>query len=114
MLLLLSCSYLPSCFYPFACSNAQNQIPFYSLVLVEVGKPFFSIRYLYDILTKASVVKKKIPILICCNKSDKVTARTKEFIRKQMEKEMYGREFICLYIFCIRFIVFCKLQYPLS
>ncbi|MBA0644804.1 hypothetical protein Goklo_028920 [Gossypium klotzschianum] len=45
--------------------------------------------YLYDILTKASVVKKKIPVLICCNKNDKVTAHTKEFIRKQMEKEMY-------------------------
>ncbi|MBA0554436.1 hypothetical protein Golob_013535 [Gossypium lobatum] len=44
--------------------------------------------YLYDILTKASVVKKKIPVLICCNKSDKVTAHTKEFIRKQIEKEM--------------------------
>ncbi|MBA0826792.1 hypothetical protein Goarm_011613 [Gossypium armourianum] len=44
--------------------------------------------YLYDILTKASVVKKKIPVLICCNKSDKVTAHTKEFIRKQIEKEI--------------------------
>lgn len=43
--------------------------------------------YLYDILTKASVVKKKIPILILCNKTDKVTAHTKEFIRKQLEKE---------------------------
>ncbi|KAG4188269.1 Signal recognition particle receptor subunit beta [Gossypium arboreum] len=44
--------------------------------------------YLYDILTKASVVKKKIPVLICCNKSDKVTAHTKVFIRKQIEKEI--------------------------
>lgn len=44
--------------------------------------------YLYDILTSASVVKRKIPILICCNKTDKVTAHTKEFIRKQMEKEI--------------------------
>ncbi|XVF13698.1 hypothetical protein REPUB_Repub08aG0230200 [Reevesia pubescens] len=44
--------------------------------------------YLYDILTKASVVKKKIPVLICCNKSEKVTAHTKEFIRKQLEKEI--------------------------
>ncbi|KAL0004262.1 hypothetical protein SO802_011823 [Lithocarpus litseifolius] len=44
--------------------------------------------YLYDILTKASVVKKKIPVLIVCNKTDKVTAHTKEFIRKQMEKEI--------------------------
>ncbi|GKV14534.1 hypothetical protein SLEP1_g25397 [Rubroshorea leprosula] len=44
--------------------------------------------YLYDILTNASVVKKKIPVLICCNKTDKVTAHTKEFIRKQIEKEI--------------------------
>ncbi|ONK79104.1 uncharacterized protein A4U43_C01F2980 [Asparagus officinalis] len=44
--------------------------------------------YLYDILTKASVVKKKIPILIVCNKSDKVTAHSTEFIRKQLEKEI--------------------------
>lgn len=51
---------------------------------------FFSfIRYLYDLLTKGSVVRKKIPMLILCNKTDKVTAHTKEFIRKQMEKEMY-------------------------
>ncbi|KAB1669884.1 hypothetical protein ES319_1Z002300v1 [Gossypium barbadense] len=166
MLLLLSCSFLPSCFCPFACSNAQNLIPLYSLALVEVVKTvlFYQLRdgsvhqgtitsmepnestivlnsdsnkrkskpvhivdipghsrlrpkldeflpraagivfvvdsleflpncrlaseYLYDILTKASVVKKKIPVLICCNKNDKVTAHTKEFIRKQMEKEI--------------------------
>ncbi|KAJ4848036.1 hypothetical protein Tsubulata_037922, partial [Turnera subulata] len=43
--------------------------------------------YLYDILTKASVVKKKVPLVICCNKTDKVTAHTMEFIRKQLEKE---------------------------
>lgn len=44
--------------------------------------------YLYDILTKASIVKKKIPVLILCNKTDKVTAHSKEFIRKQLEKEI--------------------------
>ncbi|CAN8271154.1 unnamed protein product [Cochlearia groenlandica] len=44
--------------------------------------------YLYDILTNASVVKNKIPVLLCCNKTDKITAHTKEFIRKQMEKEI--------------------------
>ena len=48
------------------------------------------VRYLYDVLTKGSVVKKKIPVLILCNKTDKVTAHTKEFIRRQMEKEMYA------------------------
>ncbi|KAG9145383.1 hypothetical protein Leryth_008303 [Lithospermum erythrorhizon] len=44
--------------------------------------------YLYDILTKASMIKRKIPLLLLCNKVDKVTAHTKEFIRKQMEKEI--------------------------
>ncbi|KAH6809592.1 signal recognition particle binding protein [Perilla frutescens var. frutescens] len=44
--------------------------------------------YLYDILTKASVVKKKIPLLLLCNKVDKVTAHTKDFIRRQLEKEI--------------------------
>nr|GLL44379.1 signal recognition particle receptor subunit beta-like [Ipomoea trifida] len=44
--------------------------------------------YLYDILTKVTVVKKKIPVLLLCNKVDKVTAHTKEFIKKQLEKKM--------------------------
>ncbi|KAL8532559.1 hypothetical protein ACS0TY_008954 [Phlomoides rotata] len=44
--------------------------------------------YLYDILTKAIVVKKRIPLLLLCNKVDKVTAHTKDFIRKQLEKEI--------------------------
>ncbi|MCO5554375.1 hypothetical protein L7F22_007905 [Adiantum nelumboides] len=44
--------------------------------------------YLYDILSKAWVVKYKIPILIVANKTDKVTAHSTEFIRKQLEKEI--------------------------
>lgn len=44
--------------------------------------------YLYDILTNASVIKQRIPVLLLCNKVDKVTAHTKEFIRKQLEKEI--------------------------
>ncbi|XP_071932699.1 uncharacterized protein [Coffea arabica] len=44
--------------------------------------------YLYEVLTAASVVKRKIPLLILCNKVDKVTAHTKDFIRKQLEKEI--------------------------
>ncbi|KAG6490815.1 hypothetical protein ZIOFF_052130 [Zingiber officinale] len=44
--------------------------------------------YLYDILTKSTVVKQRIPILILCNKADKVTAHSKEFIKKQLEKEI--------------------------
>ena len=34
-------------------------------------------------------MKKKVPVLIFCNKTDKVTAHSKEFIKKQLEKEMY-------------------------
>ncbi|KAH6763216.1 signal recognition particle binding protein [Perilla frutescens var. hirtella] len=44
--------------------------------------------YLYDILTKATVVKRKVPLLLLCNKVDKVTAHTKDFIRKLLEKEI--------------------------
>lgn len=44
--------------------------------------------YLFEVLTAASVVEKKIPLLILCNKVDKVTAHTKDFIRKQLEKEI--------------------------
>ncbi|XP_057774520.1 LOW QUALITY PROTEIN: uncharacterized protein LOC130993601 [Salvia miltiorrhiza] len=44
--------------------------------------------YMYDILTKASVVKKKIPLLLMCNKVDKVTAHSKDLIRRQLEKEI--------------------------
>ncbi|XP_031501200.1 uncharacterized protein LOC116264893 isoform X2 [Nymphaea colorata] len=44
--------------------------------------------YLYDILTKACIVKRKTPVLIVCNKTDKVTAHSKEFIRKQLEREL--------------------------
>ncbi|KAF3784957.1 Signal recognition particle receptor subunit beta [Nymphaea thermarum] len=44
--------------------------------------------YFYDILTKASVVERKTPVLIVCNKTDKATAHTKEFIRRQLEKEL--------------------------
>ena len=51
-------------------------------------------RYMYDILTKATVVKKRIPVLIFCNKTDKVTAHSKEFIKKQLEKEVYVSFFI--------------------
>lgn len=45
--------------------------------------------YLYDILTHKLVVKRKIPVLIFCNKADKhLTAHTKDFIAKQLEKEI--------------------------
>ncbi|XP_066359447.1 uncharacterized protein [Miscanthus floridulus] len=63
------------------------------VVFVVDAQDFFSsmqaaAEYLYDILTKATVVKKKVPVLIFCNKTDKVTAHSKEFIKKQLEKEI--------------------------
>ena len=47
--------------------------------------------YLYNILTKASAVKKRIPVLIVRNKTEKSTAHSKDFIRKQLEKEIEVR-----------------------
>ncbi|XP_039116632.1 LOW QUALITY PROTEIN: signal recognition particle receptor subunit beta-like, partial [Dioscorea cayenensis subsp. rotundata] len=44
--------------------------------------------YLYDILTKSTVIKRKVSILILCNNTDKITAHSKEFIQKQLEKEI--------------------------
>jgi signal recognition particle receptor subunit beta len=43
---------------------------------------------LYDILTRREVIQKRIPVLIACNKMDRITAHTVEFITKQLEKEM--------------------------
>ena len=60
----------------------SSVIHFYSLSCFNCN------RYLYDILTKTIVANKKIPLLILCNKTDKVTAHSKEFIKKQLEKEM--------------------------
>ncbi|KAL8142419.1 hypothetical protein V2J09_015451 [Rumex salicifolius] len=45
-------------------------------------------KYLYEIITKAIVVKKKIPVLILCNKTDMLTAHSKEFIARQLEKSI--------------------------
>ncbi|KAJ7300107.1 hypothetical protein O6H91_09G095100 [Diphasiastrum complanatum] len=44
--------------------------------------------YLFEVLSKPLVVKKKIPVLLVCNKMDKVTAHSMDFIRKQLEKEI--------------------------
>jgi GTP-binding protein EngB required for normal cell division len=70
---------------------------------------FYDLRYLYDLLTKGSVVRKKIPLLILCNKTDKVTAHTKEFIRRQLEKEMYGFKSLTLSTFT--YLIIQKLLY---
>jgi signal recognition particle receptor subunit beta len=45
-------------------------------------------RYLYDILTNKEVVRRKIPLLLTCNKMDKVTAHSSNFIKGQLEKEL--------------------------
>eukprot|EP00270_Netrium_digitus_P002861 TRINITY_DN13227_c0_g1_i8.p1 TRINITY_DN13227_c0_g1~~TRINITY_DN13227_c0_g1_i8.p1 ORF type:complete len:134 (+),score=18.56 TRINITY_DN13227_c0_g1_i8:54-455(+) len=45
-------------------------------------------RFIYDVLRKRTVAQRRIPILVACNKTDKVTAHSVDFIRKQLEKEM--------------------------
>eukprot|EP00897_Mesotaenium_endlicherianum_P006380 jgi/Mesen1/5770/ME000292S04832 len=44
--------------------------------------------FLYEVLTKRMVASRKIPVLLACNKMDKVTAHSVDFIRKQLEKEI--------------------------
>eukprot|EP00850_Spirogloea_muscicola_P005154 SM000023S07610 [mRNA] locus=s23:430569:431858:- [translate_table: standard] len=44
--------------------------------------------FLYELLTTKVVVKRRIPVLLLCNKMDKVTAYSVDFIRKQLEKEI--------------------------
>ncbi|XP_024372786.1 uncharacterized protein [Physcomitrium patens] len=44
--------------------------------------------YLYELLTNKEVVKRRIPILLTCNKMDKITAHSSNFIKGQLEKEL--------------------------
>ncbi|KAB2632273.1 signal recognition particle receptor subunit beta-like [Pyrus ussuriensis x Pyrus communis] len=59
----------------------------------RAASDFICTMYLYNILTKASVVRKKIPVLILCNKTNKVTAHSKEFILKQWRRKSLGERF---------------------
>jgi len=44
--------------------------------------------FLFDIITNKTFSKRRIPLQIACNKSDMLTARTKEFIKRELEKEI--------------------------
>ncbi|CAI7791061.1 unnamed protein product, partial [Closterium sp. NIES-53] len=44
--------------------------------------------YLYELLSSAAVQRRRVPLLLACNKMEKVTAHSVEFIRKQLEKEI--------------------------
>jgi len=46
-------------------------------------------RYLFDLFVDKTVNKQKIPFLIVCNKSEIITAKPKEIVQKDLEKEMY-------------------------
>jgi len=45
-------------------------------------------RYLFNILSSEDVQRRRVPILVACNKNDKLTAHPPEFIRKRLEKEI--------------------------
>ena len=46
-------------------------------------------RQLYDLLSHPAVAKRKLPVLLACNKADQGTkAHTVEFVRKRLEKEI--------------------------
>jgi signal recognition particle receptor subunit beta len=46
-------------------------------------------RFLFDLFTNKTVNRRRTPILIACNKSEMVTAKRKEFIQSELEKELY-------------------------
>jgi signal recognition particle receptor subunit beta len=43
--------------------------------------------FLFDLLTNANIVKRRIPILIACNKTD-VSVHNKDYVKKQLEVEL--------------------------
>eukprot|EP00898_Chlorokybus_atmophyticus_P000229 jgi/Chlat1/1206/Chrsp115S00739 len=43
---------------------------------------------MYELLTNRSIHKRRIPLLVACNKMDNLNAHTVEFIRKRLEKEL--------------------------
>lgn len=44
--------------------------------------------YLYDILTNEVVIRRKIPVLLTCNKMDKITALSSNSIKRHLEEEL--------------------------
>ncbi len=59
---------------------------------------------LYNYLVDGSVIDKKIPILVACNKQDETRAKSAKVIQKQLEREMYSLFFI---LFLIAFYFRC-------
>jgi signal recognition particle receptor subunit beta len=47
------------------------------------------ISFLYFLLTDKTITDQEIPILVACNKSDLVTHRKSEDIKKILENELY-------------------------
>lgn len=45
-------------------------------------------QFLFDLFTNKTVNRRRTPILIACNKSEMVTAKRKEFIQGELEKEL--------------------------
>ena len=43
---------------------------------------------LFDLLSNPVIQKRKVPILLACNKSEKITAHPVDFVRKRLEKEI--------------------------
>jgi len=44
--------------------------------------------HMYDIFAHPGLGRRRVPVMLACNKSDKVTAHTVDFIRKRLEKDI--------------------------
>lgn len=54
----------------------------------------------FDLLSERVVHKRKIPLLVACNKQDMALARGCSNIQKELEKEMYGYQFAVQPLMC--------------
>lgn len=43
---------------------------------------------LFDVLSNPQVQRRRLPVLLVCNKSERITAHPVDFIRKRLEKEI--------------------------
>jgi signal recognition particle receptor subunit beta len=74
-------------------SRYQHYLPVTSCIIFMIDTIDFSSNvtqvgeYIFDLLTNSHVVKRKIPILVVCNKSD-ISVHNKEFVKKELAAEL--------------------------
>ncbi|KAK3244608.1 hypothetical protein CYMTET_45785 [Cymbomonas tetramitiformis] len=80
--------------HPRLRTEIDNYLPTTRALLVVIDSVDFlptarnTAESIYELLAKPSVQKKRVPILVVCNKMDRTSAHSIEFLRKRLEKEI--------------------------